>query len=105
MSGGAPLGARLGHFYRGIGVTILEGYGLTETTAGATVNMPGSQRIGTVGKPIAGVSVKIADDGEVLLQGGNVFRGYWQNEKATGEALNAGDWLLTGDIGQLDDDG
>jgi long-chain acyl-CoA synthetase len=104
VSGGAPLGARLGHFYRGTGVTILEGYGLTETTAGATVNRPNAVRIGTVGQAIPGVSVRIADDGEVLLRGDNVFRGYWRNPSATAETLADG-WFATGDLGSLDRDG
>jgi long-chain acyl-CoA synthetase len=105
ISGGAPLGARLGHFFRGCGVPIYEGYGLTETTAGATVNRPGAMKVGTVGKPIPGCTVRIADDGEILLQGGNVFRGYYNNDKATAEAVEGGGWFHTGDIGQLDDDG
>jgi len=104
VSGGAPLGARLGHFYRGIGINILEGYGLTETSAGATVNVPGKQKIGTVGSAIAGVSLRIAADGEILMRGDNVFEGYWHNEAATGEALTDG-WFHTGDIGEIDDDG
>jgi long-chain acyl-CoA synthetase len=104
ISGGAPLGERLGHFFRGIGVTPLEGYGLTETTAAATLNLPNAIRIGTVGRPILGESVRIADDGEVLLKGGNVFKGYWNNESATSEALSD-DWFSTGDLGALDADG
>ncbi len=104
VSGGGPLGARLGHFFRGIGVTVLEGYGLTETTAGATCNLPDSIRVGSVGRPIPGETVRIADDGEILLRGENIFRGYWKNPGATAETL-AGGWFHTGDIGQLDDDG
>ncbi len=104
VSGGAPLGTRLGHFFRGIGVTILEGYGLTETTAPATVNVPEKVKIGTVGPPLPGVSLRIADDGEVLIQGLNVLRGYHDNEKATLEALQEG-WFHTGDLGELDEDG
>jgi long-chain acyl-CoA synthetase len=105
ISGGAPLGARLGHFYRGIGVPIYEGYGLTETTAGATCNRPDAQKVGTVGKPIPGVKIRIAEDGEILLQGDNVFVGYYNNPDATNEALEGDRWFHTGDIGELDSDG
>ncbi len=104
ISGGAPLGERLAHFYRGLGITIYEGYGLTETTAAAAVNTPGEQRIGTVGKPLPGNAVRIADDGEILLSGGVVFDGYWKNDDATAEALTDG-WFHTGDLGTVDDDG
>lgn len=104
ISGGAPLGTRLAHFYRGIGVMVYEGYGLTETTAGACVNLDGAQRIGTVGRPVPGVSVRIAEDGEVLLRGDIVFRGYWNNPEATAEARADG-WFRTGDLGELDSDG
>ena len=104
ISGGAPLGERLGHFYRGIGVTVFEGYGLTETTAALTVNVPDAQKIGTVGRPIPGTAVRVADDGELLFKGGQVFAGYWNNEAATAEAINDG-WLHTGDVGEVDDEG
>ncbi|MFR9729184.1 AMP-dependent synthetase/ligase [Saccharopolyspora sp. MS10] len=104
VSGGAPLGDRLAHFYRGVGVPVLEGYGLTETTAAATVNVEGGTKIGTVGRPIAGTSVRIAEDGEVLIKGDVVFRRYWNNETATAESLEE-DWFHTGDLGSLDDDG
>jgi long-chain acyl-CoA synthetase len=104
VSGGAPLGERLGHFFRGAGITILEGYGLTESTAAATVNHPDKNKIGTVGQPLPGVCVRIADDGEILISGPNVFSGYWHNEAATAEALTDG-WLCSGDVGELDDDG
>jgi long-chain acyl-CoA synthetase len=105
ISGGAALGERLGHFYSGIGIVVLEGYGLTETTAGSTVNGPGSVRIGTVGRPLPGASIRIAGDGEVLIRGPHVFRGYWNNQQATAEAFTADGWFRSGDIGTLDDDG
>ena len=105
ISGGAPLGARLGHFYRGAGVTILEGYGLTETTAGATLNLMGAHRVGSVGKPIPGTSVKIAEDGEVLIRGPIVMQGYWQNDAANEEVFDGERWFKSGDLGKLDDDG
>jgi long-chain acyl-CoA synthetase len=104
VSGGAPLGTRLGHFYRGIGVIVLEGYGLTETTAPATVNVPERVKIGTVGTPLPGVGVRIAEDGEILVKGVNVFTGYHNNETASSDALHDG-WFQTGDLGELDDDG
>jgi len=108
ISGGAPLGARLGHFFRGIGVTIYEGYGLTETTAGACLNMEDKIKIGTVGRPVPGMSVSIADDGEVLMAGPVVFSGYWRNDEASAEAIDevgGKRWFHTGDIGEIDNDG
>ena len=105
VSGGAPLGERLGHFFRGIGVTILEGYGLTETSAASTLNLPHQLRIGTVGRPIAGAAVRIADDGEVMLAGVQIFRGYWGNDAATAEAIEPDGWFHSGDIGELDEFG
>ncbi|KUH39406.1 MULTISPECIES: AMP-dependent synthetase/ligase [Streptomyces] len=104
ISGGAPLGERLGHFFSGIGFTVLEGYGLTESCAATAFNPWDRQKIGTVGQPLPGSKVRIADDGEVLLHGEHVFTGYWQNESATAEALADG-WFHTGDIGTLDEDG
>ncbi|MFI0444985.1 AMP-dependent synthetase/ligase [Actinomadura sp. 6N118] len=104
VSGGAALGERLGHFFRGVGITILEGYGLTETTAPATVNRPTAIKIGTVGRPIPGVTIHIAEDGEVLVQGVNILTGYWNNETASKEALEDG-WFHTGDLGSLDAEG
>jgi long-chain acyl-CoA synthetase len=105
ISGGAALGSRLGHFFRGIGVIPLEGYGLTETTAGATINRPDAIRIGTVGRPLQGASIRIAEDGEVLIKGGHVFSGYWKNDAATAEILTDDGWFHSGDIGALDEDG
>jgi long-chain acyl-CoA synthetase len=105
VSGGGALGERLGHFFRGAGITIIEGYGLTETTAASTVNRPGRNKIGTVGQPLPGVSVRIDDDGEILLTGLNRFVGYWHNDAATAEALTHDGWLRTGDLGELDGEG
>ncbi|MDQ2750256.1 MAG: AMP-dependent synthetase/ligase [Actinomycetota bacterium] len=105
VSGGAPLGSRLGHFFRGVGVTIYEGYGLTETTAGVTVNRPDALRVGTVGRPVGGVAVHVGDDGELLVKSPLVFMGYWRNEVATTEAIDADGWFHTGDIGEIDEDG
>jgi long-chain acyl-CoA synthetase len=105
VSGGAALGERLGHFFNGIGITILEGYGLTETTAGACIGRPSANRIGTVGKPVPGASVRIAEDGEILLRGGNIFQGYYNNPEATAEVLTDDGWFHTGDLGQVDGEG
>lgn len=104
ISGGAPLGTRLGHFFRAIGVIVLEGYGLTETTAPATISRPATLKIGKVGQPLPGTGVKIAADGEIWTNGHNTMLGYWRNEKATAEVLQDG-WFATGDIGTLDADG
>ncbi|MFG3102354.1 AMP-dependent synthetase/ligase [Streptomyces sp. NPDC048182] len=104
MSGGSGMDRRLGLFFAGAGVQIYEGYGLTESTAAATANPPERTRFGTVGRPVPGVTVHIADDGEIWLRGDNVFRGYLNNPKATDETLHDG-WLATGDLGTLDEDG
>ncbi|WGW13509.1 AMP-dependent synthetase/ligase [Saxibacter everestensis] len=104
VSGGASLGARLGHFYRGIGLTVLEGYGLTETTAPIVVNCPDAQRIGTVGPPLPGSAIRIADDAEILVRGIGVFQRYWNDQAATAAAFTDG-WFHTGDFGSIDDNG
>jgi long-chain acyl-CoA synthetase len=104
VSGGAPLGERLGHFYRGIGVNVLEGYGLTETTAALSANLPAVQKVGTVGRPLQGTSVRVAQDGELLFKGGQVFAAYWNNDAATTEAKEDG-WFRTGDVGEIDNEG
>ncbi|MDA8368490.1 MAG: long-chain fatty acid--CoA ligase [Nocardiopsaceae bacterium] len=105
VSGGSALGERLGHFFRGVGLTIIEGYGLTETSAPTAVNSPNLNKIGTVGSPFPGVSIRIGEDGEVLCKGDHVMRGYWGNEKATKEAFDEDGWYRTGDLGSLDEDG
>ncbi|CAD5139869.1 MULTISPECIES: AMP-dependent synthetase/ligase [Microbacterium] len=105
VSGSAPLGARLGHFFHSLGVVILEGYGLTETTAPATVNLASKSKIGTVGPALPGVGVRLADDGEIEVRGINVFKEYWNNPEATAEAFSDGGWFHTGDIGSFDADG
>lgn len=105
ISGGAPLGVRLGHFFRGAGVRVLEGYGLTETTAGATLNLTTAHKVGSVGRPIPGTTIKIADDGEVLIKGGIVMRGYWQNDEANREVFTEDSYFRSGDLGKLDEEG
>ncbi len=105
ISGGGPLNDYLGHFFRGAGITVLEGYGLTEAAGAATVNRPGRNKVGTVGLPLPGVAIRIADDGEIRIRGDNVFAGYWRDLAATGEVLDGDGWLHTGDIGVLDDQG
>lgn len=105
VSGSAPLGSRLGHFFHSLGVVILEGYGLTETTAPATVNLADKSKIGTVGPALPGVGVRLADDGEVEVRGINVFKEYWNNPEATAEAFSDGGWFHTGDIGSFDSEG
>ena len=104
VSGGASLGDRLAHFFRGIGVPVLEGYGLTETTAALCVNSPGAHKVGTVGRPFEGVTVRVSDEGELLVRGRQVFSGYWSDEEATRRVLDSG-WLHTGDLGEIDDEG
>jgi long-chain acyl-CoA synthetase len=105
ISGGAALSPRLGHFFRGVGVTVLEGYGLTETSPAAAVNRAGRQKIGTVGQPLPGVAIRIADDGEVQVKGTIVFSGYWRNDEATAATFTEDGWYCTGDLGELDDEG
>ena len=105
ISGGAPLGERLGHFYRGAGIRVLEGYGLTETTAGATLNLTSSHRVGSVGKPIPGTTIKIAEDGEVLIKGPIVMQGYWQNDAANKEVFDSNGYFKSGDLGKIDEEG
>ncbi|MET9582103.1 AMP-dependent synthetase/ligase [Streptomyces sp. NPDC006539] len=105
ICGGSPLGRRLAAFYAGAGIEIFEGYGLTETTAAATVTPPLKPRLGTVGWPLPGTAVRIAEDGEVLLSGGQVFRGYWDTERGTPVPALDGGWFATGDLGALDEDG
>jgi long-chain acyl-CoA synthetase len=105
ISGGAPLGERLGHFFRGTGITVLEGYGMTETTGPASMNRPGRNKVGTVGQPLPGVTIRTAGDGEIEILGPNVFPGYWRNDGATREVLDPGGWLKTGDTGIVDDEG
>jgi long-chain acyl-CoA synthetase len=105
ISGGAALSERLGHFFRGVGVCVLEGYGLTETSPALAVNRPDRQKIGSVGQPLPGVSVRIAEDGEILVKGKIIFAGYWNAESATAEAFTDDGWYRTGDLGQLDDEG
>jgi long-chain acyl-CoA synthetase len=105
ISGGAPLGNRLGHFYRGAGIRVLEGYGLTETTAGATLNLTWAHEVGSVGKPIPGNTIKIAEDGEVLIKGPIVMKGYWQNDAANAEVFTADGYFKSGDLGRIDESG
>jgi long-chain acyl-CoA synthetase len=105
ISGGASLGARLGHYYRGLGLMVLEGYGLTETTAGSTLNVPSAIRIGSVGQPVFGTEVRIEADGEIQLRGPHIFKGYWRNPTATSDVLLSDGWFTSGDIGHLDSEG
>jgi long-chain acyl-CoA synthetase len=105
ISGGAPLGARLGHFYRGAGIRVLEGYGLTETTAGATMNLTKFHKVGSVGKPVAGTTIKLGEDQEVLIKGAIVMAGYWNNPAADAEVFTEDGFFRTGDLGSIDSEG
>ncbi|HEY5184797.1 MAG TPA: AMP-dependent synthetase/ligase [Actinomycetes bacterium] len=105
LSAGAPLGTRLAHFFRGAGITVYEVYGMTENFGPATLSHRGAMRVGTVGRPIPGSTIRVADDGEILIKGPHVMAGYWNNPAATAETIDPDGWLRTGDIGQLDDDG
>lgn len=105
VSGGAPLGERMAHFFRGIGIPVLEGYGLTETAGAVTVNTPEDHRIGTVGRAIPGVEVRVAADGELHVRGPQIFRGYWNDPEATHACLDDAGWLATGDLAEIDGDG
>ncbi len=105
ITGGASLGERLGHFYAGIGLTVMEGYGLTETTASGTFNRADAPRIGSVGQPMPGTAVRIADDGEIWLRGPYMMSGYHHNPEATRQVIDADGWFQTGDLGTLDTDG
>ncbi len=105
FSGGAPIDERLVHFFRGAGITVLEGYGMTESSGAATMNRPGRNKIGTVGQPVPGVTIRIADDGIIQMKGQSIFRSYWRNDAATRDALDQDGWLLTGDTGIMDDEG
>jgi long-chain acyl-CoA synthetase len=104
VSGSAPLGPRLGHFFHSLGIVILEGYGLTETTAPATVNLATKSKIGTVGPVLPGVGIRLGEDGEIEVRGIDVFKEYWRNPEATAAAFD-GDWFKTGDLGSFDDEG
>lgn len=105
VTGGAPLGERMAHFYRGIGITVLEGYGLTETTAALTVNTPTHNRIGTVGQAFPNTEIRVGPSGELQARGPQVFGGYWNNDAATAACLDADGWFSTGDLGDIDADG
>ncbi|UGT38620.1 long-chain fatty acid--CoA ligase [Nocardia yamanashiensis] len=105
VSGGGPLGARLGHYFRGAGVTIYEGYGLTESTAAVSVNTPKHIKVGSVGRPLPGHGAKVAEDGELLIKGPVVFAGYWKNPEATADAFDGDGWFKTGDLGAIDEQG
>ena len=104
ISGGSALGVPLGHFYRGAGLPVYEGYGLTETSSAAALSFGDDRKIGSVGKPMMGYTVKLTEEGEICFSGPGVFTGYWQNEEATKEALIDG-FFHTGDLGHLDEHG
>ncbi|AKJ07424.1 long-chain acyl-CoA synthetase [Archangium gephyra] len=105
VSGGGPLPERLNHFYNGMGVKVLEGYGMTETSPVLTINSDQASRIGTVGQPLPGTTVRLAEDGEILVKGPQIFQGYWHNEEASKRAFTPDGWLQTGDLGSLDEQG
>ncbi|GAA3118439.1 AMP-dependent synthetase/ligase [Streptosporangium carneum] len=105
VSGGSALGERLSHFFKGVGIEVFEGWGLTETSAPSAVNQPGANKVGTVGKPFPGVTIGIGEDGEVLVKGRHIFSGYWNDDEATAQVIDADGWFHTGDLGELDGDG
>ncbi|PRY62150.1 AMP-dependent synthetase/ligase [Glycomyces artemisiae] len=105
VSGGAALGPELGHFFRGVGITIFEGYGLTETSPVLSLNLETAIKVGSIGRPTPGTALRVADDGELEAKGPQVFPGYWNNDAATAEVLDADGWFKTGDIAEIDDDG
>ncbi|MFC4336797.1 AMP-dependent synthetase/ligase [Salininema proteolyticum] len=105
VSGGAPLGAELGHFFRGVGITIYEGYGLTETSPVLSLNLTNAIKVGTIGRPTPGTSLRVAEDGELLAKGPQIFEGYWNNDEATSDAIDPEGWFHTGDLAEIDDDG
>jgi long-chain acyl-CoA synthetase len=105
LAGGAPLGDRLGHFFRGAGIPVLEGYGLTETTGATSITTPDDVKIGRVGRPLPGTGIRVSDEGELLVKGPHVFEGYWGSPEATAEVMDTSGWLHTGDLGEIDGDG
>jgi long-chain acyl-CoA synthetase len=105
VSGAAPLSTDVIEFFHALGVPVIEGYGLTETASSATVNEPGDFRIGSVGRPVEGAEVRLAEDGEILIRSDSVFAGYYKEPDATAEALTEDGWLRTGDVGEIDDEG